>query len=639
MNNRLAQKLLLFFIVLLIAVIVFVFPVSSGEARSLEIVQVDIRAEIMPNGDLKIVENRTIDFNGQFRGADLKIYFKDIELYSRVQVREGENYYTLVEQFPTSEPGTYSIKDFGEEYFMVDWSFDVFNEKRTFTIEYIARDAVIAHNDVAELYYQFVGDEWDFPSSNVLVTLVLPEGAADGEVLVWGHGPQHGSVNIDNPQQLTWMVSPLPARTFLEARVVFPLVLIPESTRRSGSEALPAILSEEKRWAAQANLSRQAKKYQVYFSSFIFLPAGMVIFYMRRKALNRKNVYKGSYYRDLPGEYSPVAAGYLWNKKKMKTHYLTAHILDLARRHHLRIEETINEGADKKNKGSQDYRLIELDSEEVISPHDLLVKEFFFKTVYDKFTDADNAEKQDSQKVVSFRQIQDYAKKNPLTFHGFYRNWCNEAGKLGEKEKFFKNKSFYGWGRLPMVLMIALAVIAVVWWELYYLAVALFVIPFIILFASPKIYYTEYGADQASKWRSFRRYLLHFSKMERSTVPSLVIWEHYLVYAVVLGVARQVINQLALVFPRFDQDPTFNRTSWSSLNALQSANILNSMNMMTRSLDKTITQANQAARSAIGSSSGSGSRSSGGFSSGSGFGGGFSSGGGGGFGGGGGSFR
>lgn len=47
----------------------------------------------------------------------------------------------------------------------------------------------------------------------------------------------------------------------------------------------------------------------------------------------------------------------------------------------------------------------------------------------------------------------------------------------------------------------------------------------------------------------FQTVLEHFSEMERHEIPSLNIWEHYLVYAVTLGVAKEVIRQLEVVFP------------------------------------------------------------------------------------------
>ena len=46
--------------------------------------------------------------------------------------------------------------------------------------------------------------------------------------------------------------------------------------------------------------------------------------------------------------------------------------------------------------------------------------------------------------------------------------------------------------------------------------------------------------EDLTKWQAFRKFLLHFSDMQRHEIPSLIIWEHYLVYAVSLGVAKKL---------------------------------------------------------------------------------------------------
>lgn len=246
-----------------LAIVFMVFFLSSPAlARSLEIYEVEIHAEVLPNGDLKVVEHRTTNFTGQYIGFYQTIYFNKIDTFSEIRIREGADYYTLVDQFPTTEPGTYAIRVYGEDYLMVDWSFDAYNESRTFTLEYIARDAVVIHEDVAELYYKFIGDGWEDPTGSVRVTLTLPDGAAEGDVLAWGHGPTHGEQVIESPKQISWFVAPLPAETFIEGRVVFPHKLVPGSTRFSGREALSSILGEEKRWSSQANLDRQTSNHQ-----------------------------------------------------------------------------------------------------------------------------------------------------------------------------------------------------------------------------------------------------------------------------------------------------------------------------------------------------------------------------------------
>jgi len=627
------------FQVLAILILLAIIKLNPAEARSLEIYAVEINAAVLPNGDLKVTEHRTINFHGQFKGADQKIYFNEINAFSEIIVREGAQYYTLVDQYPTIDPGTYSIRVFGEDYFMIDWSFDALDEQRTFTLEYIARDAVVVHNDVAELYYKFIGDEWEFSSGLAKVILKLPPGAEEGEVLVWGHGPGHGEVVIESPEAVSFFVAPLPAGTYLEGRVVFPNRLVPDAERTSGADALPSILREEKQWAAQANLSRFANKYQPWLSLLLIVPVGLILFFLWRRSANRGEVFRGDYYRELPGEYPPEVAGFLWHRKRIKNSFLSAGILDLARRKLLQID-VVQFAADHKKLKEDDFRLVELNNDLPRKPIDQLVLDFLFGKICDHYCEEAEKTNNDRKKEITFSQIQDFAKSRAREFQKFHHSWKQAVLKESAKQKFFEKNSSLGWGCLPILVLMVGAILVIVWWNLFILGAALFLAALIIFFGSPKLYYTKYGADQLAKWNAFRKFLLHFSKLDQSTVPSLIVWEHYLVYAVVLGVAKQVIDQLALVFPRMEQEPTFRETSWSAFDAAQTVIILNNMNRLTSSLNRTMDGAARTASATIAeASSTSSTRSSGGFSSGGGFGGGFSGGGGGGFGGGGGSFR
>lgn len=617
-GSTLKTMLLPLFVSALLALLFF--PVLTAEARSIEIVEVEIHAEVLPEGDLKITEHRTFDFKGQFSGIEQTIDFAGIGLYSEIYILEGNTYYQYVEDFPTSEPGTYSIKVFGADYFAVDWSFSALNEKRTFTLQYIAKDAIIAHNDVAELYYVFIGDGWDVPTAKATVTLTLPGDTLETELYAWGHGPYHGEVDIVDSRTVTWTISPLPAETYLDGRVIFPLRLVPNAQDLSGKEALPAILAEEKRLADQANIFRLAARYQPYYSLALLLLAALSLFNMWKKSLNNTNAYKGDYYRQLPGYYPPEVAGYLWHKKQVRNEFLSAAILNLSRQGYLRIEEINPTGS----KNQTDFRLVQLNKQETPLPVEQLVLDFLFKTVYQEYA-GNQEDSTEASKSVAFKQISAFATKKPTVFHSFYQNWRSTLSALGGEQKFFAKQSSIRWGCLPMLAMFVLSFYALFAWGLYMLAIALFVSPLVLLFAAPKIRYTEYGADQLAKWKAFRRFLLHFSRLDHSTVPSLVVWEHYLVYAVVLGVAKQVIDQLALVFPRLYQESTISQTSWSALRATQRATLFNSMNTMTSSLNTAVSSASRTASRAIAAASSASSSS--GFSSSSGSRGGFSGGG------------
>lgn len=614
---------------------------SQVKARSLEIVKVHIEAYVLPEGDLQVTESRTVDFSGQFTGMYQQIDFFGIDRYTDILVREKNKPYTLVSEFPTTKPGTYSVYAENDDYFTVDWSFDALDERRTFTLEYTAQAAVVAHNDVAELYYKFVGERWRYPAKEVFIRLVLPGQVAEDELRAWGHGPLQGEVMIKGPSEITWQTTDLPPSTFLEGRVVFPLELVPGAAKRSGTEALPLILKEEERWAKEANVLRVIQRLEPWAIIFVLALFSLGLFLRWRQALNRKNAWRGTYYRELPADYPPEVAGYLWHKKNIKPESLSAQILNLARLKQIKIEES----PDKKT-----FQLTKLLAAAPPSSAGSLVLDFIFETVGRYFNpqkeEETPGEEETAPSSVTFEQVQNFAKQEAGQFYTFYNTWTWQVRQAGEEQKFFVKHSFFNVGCLALLLVFILSFTVMFLWGLYLLGLVMMVLPLIFLWVSPRLFYSEYGADQLMKWRAFRKFLLHFSAMDRSALPALAIWEHYMVYAVVLGVAKQVAEQLALVFPRPEADPTFSQTSLFTPGKSPGLIDVRRMALAAHALERTISGARRTAyssrhtgRSFLSATRSRGAQRRGSFSSGRGSGGGFSSGGGRGSGGGGGGFR
>ena len=61
---------------------------------------------------------------------------------------------------------------------------------------------------------------------------------------------------------------------------------------------------------------------------------------------------------------------------------------------------------------------------------------------------------------------------------------------------------------------------------------------------------------EAARWQAFRRYLADFSRLQEAPAISLKLWEEFLVYAVALGVAEDVLEAARLHAP-----PTLEETS------------------------------------------------------------------------------
>jgi uncharacterized membrane protein len=134
---------------------------------------------------------------------------------------------------------------------------------------------------------------------------------------------------------------------------------------------------------------------------------------------------------------------------------------------------------------------------------------------------------------------------------------------------------------------------------------------------------SAYGNEQYAMWNAFKRFLKDFSRLKEAEIPSIVIWEHYLVYAVSLGVAKEVIKQLPLVFKDNDlNNPNLTflyGMSYGYLNAFERA-----FDDAIRTVESSVSSAKAIASSKNSSSSGRG----GGFSVGSSGGGGHGGGGG-----------
>ncbi|NLA26495.1 MAG: DUF2207 domain-containing protein, partial [Firmicutes bacterium] len=323
--------------IFLFALVQFAEPVRADD-RSYYFPMVHIEAEIHPDGSMSVVENRTFRFRGRYRGAWEYILLKHNASIRDVMVSEGGEPYRQEAPGTQDIPGIFYVEQQPGRIY-IDWSFEALNEQRTFAISYMVENAVLAHQDVAELYYQFIGDEWEERTNHARVVLTLPENVTAEELGVWGHGPLYGSVWKEGENQVIWEVKDLPKKTFLEGRVVFPLRLVPNAANISGKEGLAGILAEEEKWAAEANRKRRLARVDVFAGIPIILGAMILYLVLRLKAFKHPQAYQGDYYRDLPGDYSPAEAGHFFRLGRTTPEDITATLMDLTRRGYLILQE------------------------------------------------------------------------------------------------------------------------------------------------------------------------------------------------------------------------------------------------------------------------------------------------------------
>ena len=60
---------------------------------------------------------------------------------------------------------------------------------------------------------------------------------------------------------------------------------------------------------------------------------------------------------------------------------------------------------------------------------------------------------------------------------------------------------------------------------------------------------TQEGTEEQEKWKGLAKFLKEFSLIKEREVPELAIWEKYLVYATVFGIADKAIEQMKAKYP------------------------------------------------------------------------------------------
>lgn len=615
-KKTLVLKSLLILLLILIMFLPASRIVSGNRSHTFELVEVN--AELLEDGSLIIKEDYFIDFKGSFSGMNRWIHKSPGMEVIDITVLDENNPFMINDSQSIGPPGTYFVLDDSNKV-TIDWSFKAYNEIKTFTLRYKVLNAAVLHNDIGELYYKFFGPESESEFKRVKVTLKLQDGAETEQIRAWGHGPLHGEVEVINSNTVMWLIQPLPEMTMLEGRVIFPKELIGKSQSKSGEDSLERILQEEGKWAREANIKRTLAKIDTYIAPIVFL---IILALLAFRVFKFKGEYKpdfqGEYYRELPANYTPAEMGLLWRFNKTKPEDLTATIMDLARRGYLTIEEITS---DKRGPFSlvrkKDYKVIKTDTDPIeIKKFELMVFDFLFKTIPKSLND----NKKDAVSIT-FGEIETYTKtkKNRLEFASFWYSWMKEVEKEGKRQGFFDAKN----GVRPKVvqgvssLIFFISGIILIIINMPMLGVAL-IIGSVIGFFTINLYYrrTQRGVNDYIRWKAFRKFLLHFSLMPRHEIPSLILWEHFLVYAIPLGVAKEVIKQLQLLYPTLEENNRPFGYGW-----YYGTNTFSALDSIGSILTKNITQSIRTATSSQ--------------SSGSGRGGGFSGGGGGGMGGGG----
>ena len=486
----------------------------------------------------------------------------------------------------------------------------------TFIYEYTIKGVVTQYKDISEFNW-VVLDNQPMNIKNVKINITLPEGTYNIENEdTFFHGASNASREFVDDNKILITCDKLFSGEQIEVRLLLDNEIFTSvrDTNKSVLNRYQDILDFE---ASQQALSKLEYSIFVYgtiglFVIVLIVFALIVVRCYRKYDKEFKSDFYNEYYRELPADYPPAVMGYLYKFKEIDDNDLTATLLDLVRRKYLIIKNPLVD----VNSDNADYEIVLDDTKDL---NDLTELE---KHLIDWFIkDIGNGKRVSSKQISSYCDDIDGAREYQANNKRWLQLVEKEANKydffdkdIGKAKKRFSLYSififlasffmFSGYGLVNYTLCLMLSI------NLFCLGVAY------VIYVNTFNRRSKQGNEEYVRWKAFNKFLEEFSTFEDYPVPSLIIWEHYLVYATSFGIADKVMKQLKIKFNVSeinDVDTTFVMYYGLRYNNLLHLN--STVHSAKTSAIRTISSYNS-------SRSGLGGGSSGGFSGGSSFGGG-----------------
>ena len=587
------RKLLTMFVIIIALVLL-------GETKSqagLYLKSLDFDARLNEDGSMDVVE--TWDINVSETNTLYKTFNKDSSKYSSLtnfsvkEITGGMN-----KNFARSNTWEYHLpKDYyfggtnNEGKYEISWGVSINSSSRKqYKISYTVNDAVHKYADCAELYWQFVGSDFEVSADSITGTITLPTNVASKEdIRVWGHTKYlNGEINVTKLDTVEFTVNNYQSGNYVEARLAMPTYLFGEAQIKSNTNKLDSIIAEETKWANEANArrDRRNKNFKLLILATILVNTSIGIMFSKKIKKNKQFLEKNpnilpeqqlEYYRELPDkEETPLEAVFILKtgyKQSCLPNVFSATILNFALKGYIRIEQ---EGKTIK------ILLNKIKTDELTGDE---------KKVLEILRAASN------NNELTMAELEKYIKNYPSklmnlnsTFEKVSKTQASEKGKFDTNR--FNKQIVYAEKNVGYIFILIIIIIASIFTIGYayknvqgmlitctIISLAFFIVVTIInLILNIKITtsfngFTQKGINEQEQWKAFKKYMEDFSYLNEKEVPELVLWEKYLVYATAFGIAGKVLKQLKVKYPELNNQDTI--SNMVLFNAMYNANGLN----------------------------------------------------------------
>ena len=581
-------KRCIIFILLISACMILKTGISKASSSDLFLNLLQFEAQIQEDGSMVVTEYWDIDIEDT--NTLYKTFKLDNSRYSTItdvtvtDITNGQNQpFRKIDQemYHVTQNCYYGLVN-KNGMFEIAWGVGLDNgsETKEYKIQYTVEDAIAKYQDKAELYWQFVGEDFEVNAQKVVGTITLPQSATSkDEIRVWGHTEDlNGEIYVVDSNTIEFEVDGRNAGNFIEVRTLFPTEMITSTNRGANKERLQEVIQEETVWAEEANQKRQMRQNIRYGIAMIegvivILLCIVLIKAIRKKLKKAKSLKKIEptqeimYFREMPREdATPAEALYLLKEQTMPFisteigKIFSATLLDLS------LKKCISFEVVKNEKGKEE---IYLDLKEGTTV--TLTKEegVILKFLIEAFDGKDKITVKELERYIQKSQTKVVKLKDDIDKWVPSRLQELELQDKKEKEEYAKYNSQFGGNVVGLIFSIMIGAITAMELTPW---VLIGVIPLVILeiihlgvisHVQSKInVFTQKGVDEIEKWKGLKKYMEEFSMLDKKELPEIVLWEKFLVYATVFGIAQKVLKQLKIVYPNIEEMAEINNYTY-----------------------------------------------------------------------------
>ncbi len=549
------------------------------------------------------IENLKVGVLKDIDDAKLETLF-DEDIDSKI------TYFTESDTPQNGDKKLYSLNVDNNDNYSIKMYNETLNGKTVFYLDYVVTNVLAEHKDCAEFYYTFISPDYQDSVKDMKIFVALPW-ASEDLFKVWAHGQYNASVQRDSEKRYVAAdVQNYEVGTGVDIRIIFDKELFSiniNESKKSGMNAIPIIEKIEESRASEANKYRTMQSifyYGMYVLEFAYVIALLFfIFYIYFKYDKEyKSTFKGKYYREFIDDYNVEDIDYLMHKN-ITNEAFSSSILNMIYKKNIDIEEI------ELKKDKKDYKFIKK-SEENLNESEMVIMDLLFNKIGEK-------------NEVLLSNIKSTAKLTSSTGKNIvfdeYTRWKDHVIRDSKKQEFYVDNQkikfiFSLYGIIGIGIFILDSKLMIVWPILRALVLVLSIIFIIYVISFKKR--TVKGNEDYNKWKAFKNFLNDFGRFNEKELPEIKLWERYLVYATIFGVADKLRKTMKVKFEEINPNYTMRNSMFDYYI------FTNITNDITHSINSSVVAATNSVNTYKANNSSSGGGFGGGFSSGGGFGGG-----------------